>query len=875
MQEKLQILMVEDAEDDALLIARELRAAFAGIDLQRVDTEPALRAALDSAKRWDLVLSDYGLPGFSGMEALRLVKTLRPELPFILVTGTIGEEAAVAALKAGVNDYVLKASLARLPSAIERQLREAEERLERRRSERALSESEERFRQLAENLDSVFYLTDPANSEIYYLSPAYEKIWGRSLESIRQNPRAWYEAVHPEDRAAVADHLERAAAGPVTKRYRIVRPDGAVRWIRTRAFPVRDASGKPYRIAGIVEDETERKAAEDRIDRLNRVYSVLSSINSLIVRAPTRQELFKEACRIVVEGGQFRMAWLGLYDRDAMSVVPVASHGRGADIIGLSSLSLDDPRLQDRGLVRRAVRQKQPVIINDIEGDRKFRLREDALKRGFRSAAVLPLVVAGEIIGVLGLFSAEAQVFDGEEMKLLSQLAGDISFALDHLAKTERLDYLAYYDGLTGLSNRTLFLERLEQILHTASESGRKLALIACDLERFRAVNDSLGRQAGDLLLTRFAERLQGSVMDPHQLARLGADQFVVVLPDVRSELEAVRVLGELSARCFGEPFFLGATELRVSAKAGIALFPGNGAEPAALLANAEAALKRCKRLGERHVFFEEEMTRRVAENLSLETKLRRAIEREEFVLYYQPKLDASTGRTRGVEALIRWRSGDGLVPPMQFIPLLEETGLILEVGAWALSQAALEHKGWLEQGIDAPRVAVNVSAVQLRQRDFVSHVKRAIERGAQVPGLDLEVTESMVMDDVAGNVVKLRELRELGLDVAIDDFGTGHSSLSYITRLPVNSLKIDRAFIITMLEDANVMKLVRGIISLAHELKLKVIAEGVEREDQAVLLRELHCDELQGYLFSRPLPAAALVALLQNERRTSNSHSP
>ena len=853
--------MLEDLEDEALLVARELKATFSDVDLHRVDSRADFEAALD--RDWDVVLSDYNIPGFGGMEALQLAKTAKPDLPFILVTGTIGEEAAVLALKEGVDDYVLKSNTTRLGPAIQRQLREVEERNARRRSEMALAESEERFRQLAENLDAIFYLTDLDNSEVFYLSPAYEKIFGRPVKEVYASPRSWRAAIHPDDKKEVTSCWAEGASGPVTRRYRIIRPDGAIRWIRVRAFPVLDRSGKPYRIAGIIEDETDRKAAEDRIARLNRVYAVLSEISAVMLRLPSRSELVEEACRIAVEAGRIRMAWLGLYDHQALAIRAVASHGHDAGFVDLLPLSLDDADYP-RGLVRTAIGQKRPVIVNDISEEPRFRLKQEALARGYRSAAVLPLLVGDDIIGVFGLFAGEPHFFDDEEMRLLNALAGDISFALDHIAKSERLEYLAYYDALTGLSNRTFFLERLGQALPSALESRRKLALIVSDLERFRAVNDSLGRQAGDFLLARFAERLKECVLDSHQVARLGADQFAIVVPDVKSELEAAHVLHRIAEGCFGNPFHIGGTELRISAKAGIALFPSDGANAEALLRNAEAALKRAKRRGERHVFFEEGMTRRVAENLALENDLRRAIEREEFVLHYQPRIDTASRQIVGLEALIRWQRGDELVSPGRFIPLLEETGLILEAGAWALRQAIRQHKAWTEHNLAPPRIAVNVSAIQLRQRNFVSRLKRLLDEGAKPHGIDLEVTESRLMDDVTGNIAKLKELQDSGVRIAIDDFGTGYSSLAYLARLPVNSLKIDRSFVITMLSDANVMTLVRMIVSLAHELRLRVAAEGVDAEDQAAVLRALGCDEMQGYLFSKPLPADEMSSLLR-----------
>jgi EAL domain-containing protein (putative c-di-GMP-specific phosphodiesterase class I) len=257
-------------------------------------------------------------------------------------------------------------------------------------------------------------------------------------------------------------------------------------------------------------------------------------------------------------------------------------------------------------------------------------------------------------------------------------------------------------------------------------------------------------------------------------------------------------------------------------------------------------------------------MTERVAGKLSLENKLRHALENNEFVLHYQPKVDLETRRIVGVEALMRWQSPDlGLVPPLRFIPLLEETGMILDVGAWALRRAALDHQQWLRQNLVAPRIAVNVSAIQLRHRDFVAVVKEALREGVDPPAVDIEITESVIMGDLAATVDKLRAVRDMGLDIAIDDFGTGYSSLGYLSKLPVHSLKIDRSFIIAMGDDPDTMTLVSTIISLAHSLRLKVCAEGVETEEQAKFLRLLRCDEMQGYLISRPVPEGDLRALL------------
>jgi len=328
---------------------------------------------------------------------------------------------------------------------------------------------------------------------------------------------------------------------------------------------------------------------------------------------------------------------------------------------------------------------------------------------------------------------------------------------------------------------------------------------------------------------------------------------------------EFARFIEKHLGEVYGEPFRVNDTELQISARVGIAIYPDNGADADTLFRNAEAALKKAKAGGERYLFYTETMNARVAEKLSLENKLRQALEKDEFVLYYQPKVDLETRSILGVEALIRWRSPElGLVPPMDFIPLLEETGLILQVGSWALRRAASDHRSWVEQGLKPLRVAVNVSPIQLRQRDFVRIVEQAIMEGVAPVAIDLEITESLIMEDIQTNIEKLILLRKLGVQVAIDDFGTGYSSLSYLARLPVETLKIERSFVITMLEDPNTATLVQTMITLAHSFRLKVVAEGVDSEDQAKMLRLLRCDQMQGYLFSKPLPNDALVALLQ-----------
>jgi diguanylate cyclase (GGDEF)-like protein len=488
------------------------------------------------------------------------------------------------------------------------------------------------------------------------------------------------------------------------------------------------------------------------------------------------------------------------------------------------------------------------------------------------SVVTLPLVIHERAVGCLVLATDERGSFDAAEMRLLTELAGDISFALDHIEKAEKLNYLAYYDALTGLANRTLFLERLTQQVDAARRNDTKFAVVVHDPERFETINETFGRNQGDALLKDVAERLIASAGDRNSVARIGSDQFAVVLPFAGEADIAARALDEQHQAWLGTPFKVGRHDVTLTAHTGVSIYPADGPDAETLLKNAEAALKRASSPGERIVFFTQEIGDRIAERLSMETRLRRAMENAEFVLHYQPKVDLGTRKLEGLEALIRWQSPElGLVPPAKFIPLMEETGMIVEVGAWVLQQACSDRCLWLEQGLAAPRIAVNVSSVQLRQPDFLNVVRAALKRatrnavifGAAEAGMDIELTESLFVEHMEANMEKLRAIRELGVEVAIDDFGTGYSSLGYLAKMPVDSLKIDRSFTAAMLDDPSVMTLVSTVITLAHSLKLTVVAEGVELDEQAKILRLLRCDQMQGYLISKPLPFAEMTALI------------
>ena len=619
----------------------------------------------------------------------------------------------------------------------------------------------------------------------------------------------------------------------------------------------------------LLRELAQRRIQEVRIDRLHRVQAVLSGVNALIVRAGQRRELFDESCRIAVHQGRFGVAWIDAYDQDSGAIQPCAAAGPDAPYIVPDDRPTQVHDSAHWGIVAQAIGDRRTVHSNDLAAMPGYRSerRLRAIERGYHSAVALPLFSHEKVVAVLAMMAREKDFFDADELNLLDELAGDVSFALDHIAAQERIDYLALYDVLTGLPNRTLFAERLDPFLQQARTRGALCGLAKVDIERFRSINDTLGWAGGDALLRQVATRLQETLGENGMLARIERDRFVFIIGCMTEAaelaVEAKRILRDV----FEPPFRAGERDLRVAARVGIAVFPGDGEDPATLLRNAESALARSKDSPERFVFYAREMNARVAESLALENRLRSALEADQFELHYQPKVAADTGVMTGLEGLLRWRDPEaGLVSPIKFIPILEETGLIRDVGKWTLQQAIRDQTRWREAGLPAPRIAVNVSATQLHEAAFTRLVQEAVANaGAGDHGLDIELTESTLMAHVETNAAQLAALRGLGIRIAIDDFGTGYSSLQYIAKLPLDTLKIDRSFVTGMNDSPTDHAIVSSVISLAHELGLTVVAEGVETQAQADALRALDCDEMQGYLFAPPVPAAQVEQWLRS----------
>ncbi|MBK7846698.1 MAG: EAL domain-containing protein [Zoogloea sp.] len=445
-------------------------------------------------------------------------------------------------------------------------------------------------------------------------------------------------------------------------------------------------------------------------------------------------------------------------------------------------------------------------------------------------------------------------------------LCGGFSDITERKASEARIAYLAQHDPLTGLPNRTLLQDRLDQALAHAVRHGSRIAVLFLDLDRFKTINDSLGHMTGDRLLQGVALRLSECTRETDTISRQGGDEFLIVLTDVDGPDDAARVAEKILDR-LGPPFDIDGQLLATSFSIGIALFPDDGKCAESLMKNADTAMYHAKESGRNtYRFFDEVMNINALERLQLENALRQALDNQEFCLYYQPQVNLASGRIIGVEALLRWFNGAlGGVPPSSFIPLAEECGLIVPIGRWVLHQACRQAKAWQAQGYAPIPVAVNLSAMQFRRADMVATVREALEASGLSPQwLELELTESLLMQSGAQVENTLAELKALGVRMSIDDFGTGYSSLAYLKRFPVDCLKIDRSFVNDLIDDPDDAAIVRAVIQLGRSLRLDVIAEGTETHEQLDVLRAEGCVAAQGYVFSPPLPAEALGDILR-----------
>ena len=660
-----------------------------------------------------------------------------------------------------------------------------------------------------------------------------------------------------ELRATLADLLSGSTGEPRTEAMHR-RKDGSVFPVEI-AHRIQQTEDGPI-LVGVARDISERRHAEARIALHARRQEGIARLGQLALGKIDLAALFDEATRTLREGGADAATLFEFVGCDSEYVVRAAS-GEGSEAaVGRSGRAAADSRWRNL-----------PGTSASVSADRAYLASRPATQPSSSWTAnmgsALYALVHGDDgpFGVLGVYSLRDGAFDEQDRRFAEAVGTLLSTALRRLQAEARLAFLAQFDALTGLPNRSLFNDRLGQAIVQAGRRGGGVGVLFIDLDRFKLINDSLGHHAGDALIVEVAQRLQCGVRAGDTVGRISGDEFAVVLCEV-ARADAAALVARKMLESLVAPFQLDGNEVFVTASIGIAISPADGESAEALLQNADAAMYRAKQIGRNtYCYFTAELNRRSQDKMRLATDLRHALERREFTLHYQPKIDLASGAIAGLEALIRWQHPQrGQVLPDDFIPALEDSGMIVEVGEWVIEEACAQLRRWSDAGLAVVPIAVNLSARQFRSAGLGAAILSRVATAGIAPGLlELEVTESSLMDKPEKAIRVLGALRAAGLKISVDDFGTGYSSLGYLTRLPLSALKIDRSFVRDLPADDNAAAIVRTIIEMAHTLRFTVVAEGVETEAQAAFLRAHGCEQGQGYLFARPAPAAEIAARL------------
>lgn len=944
MSDPLHVLFVEDDPTDVELAMLELESAGFEVQWQRVDTEADYLAALDRVP--DLIVADHNMPRFDARRALVLLQDRGLDIPFILVSGTVGEEAAAAMMRAGAHDYLLKGHLARLPEAVRRELREARVRVQEAAGRQALRESEQRYRSLVHATSQMVWLSD-AEGRFTEPQAGWQRFTGQTDRAVLGY--GWRDALHPDELAgAVADWQKaRNRHTLFSTECRVRRHDGLYRYFAVRGAPVANEDGTVREWVGVCVDISDHKLAEIALreseERFRRVVETMPDTLYVAETSDLRTSFVSPAIERLT--GFTPAQWLGdpsirmrllgeECQRARVELVRSVPVDRRFVQLSYPLKTRDGSRrwVQDRmALVRNDAGQVERVfgVVTDITQKREAEQEMDKLSQVVRQAADAIMItdpegvieyvnpafeaISGysreEVTGlparVLRSGEHDAEVYrklwqtvrsgrtfrdvltnrrkDGSlftNEQVITPLVDDngtvshyISTARDiteQIYTEERLGYLAYHDPLTGLRNRGALAEQMADVLRHAHRTGGRVALVMLGLDRFKLVNETLGYEAGDQTLKLMAQRLVDSVREADIVARLEGDEFALVLQDLESVDDIVVTVRQIR-QCVAEPLVVAGRQFYLTASVGVCSYPDDGEDTDVLLRYADIALSRAKQQGKNgYQFYSEEMSTHAVQWFTTEVDLRRALEREQFRVHYQPQVDLRTGRVMGVEALLRWQHPErGLLGPNAFMPMLEETGLIVDVSEWVLRQVCRQNRLWQQAGLAPVKVAVNISWRQFTTGRLANDVAAALQQsGLAAEHLELELTESVLAHDPERANQCLQQLKSYGISVSLDDFGTGYSSLSYLKRFPIDTVKIDKSFITEITSDPDDAAIARAVIAMSHSLRMKVVAEGVETEGQLGFLKMHGCDAMQGYYFSPPICADDVAVLLSEGRR-------
>jgi diguanylate cyclase (GGDEF)-like protein/PAS domain S-box-containing protein len=805
------VLLVEDKPDDAELISASLGSTYCVEHVARLSE--ALARLIGPGI--DVILLDLTLPDAEGIAVFDQVCRAAPDALIVILSSAEDEGNARQAVQCGADDYLVKGHVD--AHWLPRTLRYL---IERKATRLALTLSEARFRAMSDASPLGIFVSN-AVGDCVYTNAAYHRISGLDLEQTLGTN--WSMAIHPEDRQRLLLEWQAAARGQAAfqAEARFLRDDGSIVWARLNAGAMMDGALLRGHVQ-TVEDISERKAVEEALfDEKERAQVTLNSIGDAVLTTNLASN--------VTYLNQVAEMMTGWTSENALGR-PLAEVFRIVD--GETRQPAPNP-------AQRAIKENRTV---GLAAD-SILLRRDGRESAIEDSAAPIHNRDGRVAGAVIVFH-------------------DVS---ESRAMALKMAHLAQHDFLTGLPNRALLTERLSRAIGQARRHDKRVALMFLDLDYFKHINDSLGHAIGDQLLQAVAGRLKLCIRDTDTVCRQGGDEFVILLAEVVHPQDAAPIAEKILA-AFVEPCVISGNELHVTLSIGISVYPDDGSDADGVMKNADTAMYHAKANGRNNYqFFTAEMNTRAVRRLYLEGNLRRALRQGEFQLHYQPKIDLATGLMIGAEALIRWHDPEhGLVYPKQFVPIAEESGLIVPIGSWVLREACRQVRAWQDSGLGVVPVSVNVSAVEFRHKNFLEGVELILKETGMLPGfLELELTESMLMHDGEASALLLEALKAMGMQLAIDDFGTGCSSLSYLKRFPIHTLKIDQSFVRDIATDADDASIVGAMIGMGKNLKQRVIAEGIETEEQLTFLRGLQCEEGQGFLFGHPVPADEFARLL------------